>query len=57
MLTIQQILEQQDELLDRFHSKVGAITDVVIGISEELDTHDEYVERKYIRPITLLLGS
>lgn len=40
---LQQIMQQQDEILDRFHSKVGVITDVAIGINEELDTHDEYV--------------
>jgi hypothetical protein len=41
---LQQILQQQDEILDRFHEKVGVITDVAIGINEELEVHDEYVE-------------
>eukprot|EP01127_Copromyxa_protea_P008077 TRINITY_DN1847_c0_g1_i4.p1 TRINITY_DN1847_c0_g1~~TRINITY_DN1847_c0_g1_i4.p1 ORF type:complete len:201 (-),score=42.84 TRINITY_DN1847_c0_g1_i4:191-793(-) len=40
-LVQRQILEEQDELLDRFHSKIGSISDVAIGIGEELTTHDE----------------
>lgn len=49
----QQILQQQDEILDRFHSKVGAITDVAIGINEELDVHDEYVSRQAVFLLTI----
>eukprot|EP01127_Copromyxa_protea_P008076 TRINITY_DN1847_c0_g1_i2.p1 TRINITY_DN1847_c0_g1~~TRINITY_DN1847_c0_g1_i2.p1 ORF type:complete len:226 (-),score=44.94 TRINITY_DN1847_c0_g1_i2:33-710(-) len=43
-LVQRQILEEQDELLDRFHSKIGSISDVAIGIGEELTTHDEILK-------------